>query len=164
MNPILETVIRVLLIGIGATMLFDVWQVLLKVLKVPTLNFAYLGRWVGHCFRGRWTHAAIAKAAPIRGELLLGWVAHYAIGVVFAALLLGTYGLVWAHNPSLLPALVFGVLTVAAPFFLMQPAMGAGIASSRTPTPVLNCFKSVLNHAVFGMSLYVATLATAAWF
>lgn len=163
MNLFLETAVRALLIGIGATIFFDLWQVLLKALKVPTLNFAYLGRWVGHGLRGQWTHAAIAKAAPVPGELALGWVAHYAIGVVFAALLLGVFGLAWAHAPSVLPALGFGVLTAAAPLFVMQPAMGAGFASAKTPTPIRNCLKSVINHAVFGLSLYAAALLTAAW-
>lgn len=164
MNPFLETAVRVLLIGIGATMLFDAWLLLLKALKVPTLNFAYLGRWIGHGWRGQWRHAAIAKAAPIPGELAIGWVAHYAIGVLFAALLLGVFGLIWARTPSLLPALGFGVLTVAAPLFVMQPAMGAGFASSKTPTPIRNVLKSVINHAVFGVALYAAAQATAAWF
>lgn len=164
MNPFVETAVRALLIGIGATMLFDVWQLLLKVLKVPTLNFAYLGRWVGHGLRGQWTHTAIAKAAPVPRELALGWVAHYAIGVVFAALLLGVFGLDWAHDPSVLPALGFGALTVAAPLFVMQPAMGAGFASTKTPTPIRNVLKSVINHAVFGVALYATAQATAAWF
>jgi len=164
MNPFLETAVRVLLIGIGTTMLFDAWLLLLKALKVPTLNFAYLGRWIGHGWRGQWRHAAIAKTAPIPGELAIGWVAHYAIGVLFAALLLGVFGLAWAHAPSLLPALGFGVLTVAAPLFVMQPAMGAGFASSKTPTPIRNVLKSVINHAVFGVALYAAAQATVAWF
>lgn len=165
MNPLLETAVRALVIGVGATMLFDLWQLLLKALKVPTLNFAYLGRWVGHGLRGQWVHAAIAKAAPIPGELLLGWAAHYATGLAFAALLLSAYGgLAWARHPSVLPALAFGVLTATAPLFVMQPAMGLGFASSKTPTPARNCFKSVINHAVFGMGLYAAAWATAALF
>lgn len=164
MYELWENGVRVMLIGIVATMVFDLWLQLLKALKVPSLNFAYLGRWVGHGWRGTWRHAAIAKAEPIRGELLLGWVAHYAIGIVFAALLVGACGLAWAHEPSLAPALVFGVLSVAAPLFVMQPAMGAGFASSRTPTPARNCIKSVVNHGVFGLALYAATVATAALF
>lgn len=164
MNPSVELVLRVLAIGVGATLLLDAWQLLLKALKVPALNFAYVGRWVGHWRHGQWAHVAIAKATPIRGELLWGWVVHYATGVAFAALLVGALGLDWARSPTLRPALVFGVLTVAAPLLVMQPAMGAGIASSKTPTPVFNCFKSVINHAVFGVGLYAAALVSTNWF
>lgn len=37
-------------------------------------------------------------------------VAHYSIGVTFAALLLAVYGLEWARNPTPLPALTPGML------------------------------------------------------
>lgn len=72
------------LLGIGATAVMDAWLLLLKRLGVPTLNFAFIGRWVGHLLRGQVAHAAIAKAAPVRGELAWGWLTHYAVGVAFA--------------------------------------------------------------------------------
>ncbi|MGZ8320512.1 MAG: DUF2938 domain-containing protein [Telluria sp.] len=161
MNELLQDLAHVAVIGIGATVAMDLWLLLLKRLKVPTLNFALLGRWIGHLFDGQWKHEAIAQAAPIRGELALGWFAHYAIGIAFAALLVGVFGSTWMDNPSLLPALAVGIATVAAPLFLMQPAMGAGIASSKTATPAKNCLRSVLNHAVFGAGLYAAAVIVA---
>lgn len=158
----LEGISRALCIGIGATLVMDLWILFLKWRKVPALNFAFLGRWVGNMPRGRWRHDSMAKAAPVRGELLLGWAAHYATGIAFAAILVVASGLEWARNPSLLPALLVGVATVIAPLFVMQPAMGAGIASSRTQAPLLNILKSVLNHTVFGAGLYIAARVTAA--
>jgi hypothetical protein len=111
---------------------------LLRQLGIPSLNFAFLGRWIGHLPRGRWIHEGIAKAAPIKGELWMGWFAHYSIGVTFAILLLAVYGLEWARKPSLPPALIIGIMTVVGPLFILQPALGAGIASSKTPKPVFN--------------------------
>ena len=158
----LEFIARTLLIGAGATVVMDAWALFLKALGVPSLNFAYLGRWLGHLRHGQFMHASIARATPIRGELLLGWLAHYSIGITFAAVLLSTFGLKWARSPSLLPALLIGIVTVLAPLLVLQPAMGAGIASSNTPTPVFNSLKSVVTHTVFGLGLYLAALATAA--
>jgi Protein of unknown function (DUF2938) len=157
----IDDALRILLIGIGATAAMDAWLLLLKRLKRPALNFALVGRWVGHIARGRWSHDAIARAAPVRGERALGWALHYATGVAFAALLVALSGTAWMRNPSLLPALAVGVGTVALPLFVMQPAMGAGIASSRTPTPLKNCLRSLTNHAVFGVGLYLAAAVTA---
>lgn len=156
MDKLLEESIRIVLIGIGATAVMDIWLLLLKRLGAPTLNFAFVGRWVGHWRRGQWAHDAIAKAAPVRNELALGWLVHYLAGIAFAGLLVGIAGLAWTRNPSLLPAFAVGIGTVAAPWLLMQPAMGAGIASSRTPTPAQNCARSLANHAVFGLGLYLA--------
>ncbi len=150
-----------MLIGIGATAVMDAWLLLLKHLGVPTLNFAFIGRWVGHLFRGQFAHAAIAKAAPIRGEVAWGWLTHYGVGVAFASVLLGLQGADWVRSPTLLPALAVGVCTVAAPLLVMQPAMGSGFAASRTPTPLKNCLRSLANHTVFGFGLYLSALVIA---
>lgn len=158
MNPLAQELARTVLIGVGATVVMDIWLLLLKALHVPTLNFAYLGRWVGHLARGRCAHSAIAKAEPIRGEVALGWVVHYATGIAFAAVLAAICGFGWARDPSYLPALVLGIATVLLPLLVMQPAMGAGIASRRTATPGKNIVRSVANHAVFGSGLYFAAI------
>jgi hypothetical protein len=163
MPSLTELILRTLMIGISATLLMDLWAAVLRRFGVPSLDFALLGRWLGHLPDGQWMHASIAKAAPVRRELLLGWAAHYTIGISFAGLLLATFGLAWAHSPSLLPALLIGMVTVAAPLLVLQPAMGAGIASSKTPRPLFNSMKSLATHTIYGIGLYLGALATAAW-
>ena len=151
-----EYFVYAVVIGVGATLVMDLWALLLKrCFGVPSLDFSMVGRWVGHLPRGRWMHASIANSSPIAGEGPLGWGVHYAIGVVFAALLLLIVGLEWARQPSFLPALSFGVVSVVAPFFVLQPAMGAGVAASRTPKPNVARLRSLAGHAVFGVGLYL---------
>ena len=157
----LHVATQVILLGAGATVVMDMWMLLMKALKVPTLNFAFVGRWVGHACHGQFAHHSIALAAPVRGEVALGWVAHYVTGIVFALLLVGVEGVAWLQAPTLIPALALGIATVAVPLFLIQPAMGAGFASSKTPTPGKNCLRSVISHAVFGVGLYLAGVAMA---
>lgn len=157
----LQDIPLAMLLGIGATAVMDVWLLLLKRLGIPTLNFAFIGRWVGHLVRCQIAHAAIAKAAPVRGELAWGWLTHYAVGVAFAGVLLSLQGAAWVHSPTLLPALAVGMGTVAAPLLVMQPAMGSGFAASRTPTPLKNCLRSLANHTVFGLGLYLSALVIA---
>lgn len=161
MDQITEQVARVALIGIGATAVMDAWLLVQKRVGIPTLNFAFIGRWAGHLGRGRWAHAAIAKAAPVKGELALGWFVHCATGVAFAGLLVALFGIGWTTRPTLLPAICVGVGTVLIPLLVMQPAMGAGIASSRTAAPARNCLRSLANHTVFGAGLYLAALSIA---
>lgn len=160
MSETLELVARAIVIGAGATLLMDGWAFVLRRVGIPSLDFALLGRWLGHLAGGHVGHERIASAPPVRGERTIGWVAHYTIGITFAALLLLTAGLRWAHAPTLGPALVVGLVTVIAPLFILQPALGAGIASSKTPRPILNTLKSVVTHAVYGVGLYLAALAT----
>jgi hypothetical protein len=158
---LLQAITNVALIGIGATVVMDVWLTFLKRIGVQTLDFAFIGRWVGHLFLGRFVHASIKKAQPIPGELMLGWFTHYAIGIAFAGLLVSIYGIGWTSSPSLLPAVWVGMSTVVAPLFVMQPAMGSGFAASKTPTPLKNCIRSVINHTVFGLGLYLSAFLIA---
>lgn len=152
---------RAIAIGAGATFVMDLWAFVLRRFGIPSLDFALLGRWIGRVPRGTFKHASIAKAAPIQGESWIGWIAHYSIGITFAAVLLATFGLAWVRSPTYLPALLVGAISVIAPLSLLQPALGAGIASSKTPRPVFNSVKSVVTHVVYGTGLYLAGLATA---
>lgn len=149
-------VTRMVLLGIGATAVMDVWTQLLKRLGFPTLDFALLGRWAGHLGYGRFAHTSIRQATAIPGERLLGWFVHYAIGIAFAALLLAVEGVSWMYHPSLLPALAVGAATVVAPLLVMQPAMGAGFMAAKTATPLKNCLRSLATHTVFGLGLYLS--------
>lgn len=162
LTPPLPALAQAAIAGMGATLLMDLWLLLLKRAGVATLDFALLGRWVGHLLlHARLAHPSIRAAAPLAGETLLGWLTHYAVGIGFALPLLLLDGGGWLQQPRLLPALAWGLLTVAAPLLLMQPAMGAGIASRRTATPLRNCARSLLNHAVYGVGLYLSALALA---
>jgi hypothetical protein len=155
---LLQEIIEAVLVGIGATAFMDVWLAILKRFGIQTLNFALIGRWVGHLWRGKFAHASIGKAQPIAGELLWGWLTHYAVGIAFAGILIVLQGAAWMRSPTFLPAIAMGVCSVMAPFFVMQPAMGAGFAASKTPTPLKNRIRSVANHVVFGLGLYLSAV------
>ena len=157
----LQDIARIVLIGIGATAVMDVWLLFLKRMGVQTLDFGFIGRWVGHLCHGRILHASIRQSPRIPRELTWGWITHYAVGIAFAGLLVLVQGLAWTQSPSLLPALAVGMCTVLIPLFVMQPAMGSGFAASRTPTPLKNCLRSLANHTVFGLGLYVSAVLLA---
>jgi hypothetical protein len=160
MESAVEFAISAVLIGVGATALMDGWALVEKwVFGTPFRDYSMVGRWLGHLRHGRLSHDSIAKAAPIKHEGMIGWAAHYAIGIAFAVLLLGVFGLDWARDPSFVPALVVGLATVAAPFYILQPALGAGIAASRTPRPSIARLKSIEAHLSFGIGLYLAAKA-----
>ena len=153
--------LSILFIGIGATLVMDLWTVLLRHLGVTTLDYAMVGRWAGHLREGRWRHAAIGKAAPVRGELALGWLLHYATGLVFAALLAAIAGQGWLRVPTLWPALLFGIVSVLVPLCVVQPALGAGYFAARTPAPLRSCLRSLATHGVFGFGLFLSAIVLA---
>lgn len=157
----MDYLVCALLIGAGATAVMDIWAVARKrLLGIPPLNYGLVGRWLAYLARGRFRHDPIAASPAVRGERLIGWTAHYLIGAAFAGLLLAIWGLDWTRQPTIGPALIVGIGSVAAPFLVMQPGMGAGIAASRTPRPAAARIQSLVTHGIFGLGLYAAGVVT----
>lgn len=157
-----QMLLKVLMAGIVATLVMDLWSALQRRIGVQTLDYALVGRWIGHWREWTWRHAPIHAAAPVAHEGAIGWGAHYALGVLFAAGLWCVGGSAWWHQPTPVVAILFGLLTVLVPFLILQPALGAGIAASRSPQPWRSRLRSVTTHAVFGFGLYLgAWLGTA---
>jgi uncharacterized membrane protein YagU involved in acid resistance len=146
-------------IGIGATLVMDLWNLFLKrTFSIPSLNYCLLGRWLRHVSAGTFRHASITAAPQKPFECTVGWIAHYTIGVGFA---LGFVVLAegdWLARPTLPPALLYGIGTVVFPFFVLQPSLGLGVAASRTPKPAQARLKSLVTHTVFGVGLYICAL------
>jgi hypothetical protein len=146
-------------VGVGATLVQDLWNLFLKrAFGIPSLNLCLLGRWLCHMPTGTFKHSSIAAAAPRTAECAVGAIAHYTIGVVFASVLVLSTSGEWLAAPTVLPALLVGLVTLVFPLLLMQPAMGLGIASSRTRDPKRARLKSFMSHLVFGLGLYLCAL------
>jgi hypothetical protein len=160
MTELVELVARGVLMGVAGSAFMDLWSLVLRRgFGIPTLDYRFLGRWIGHMPRGTLVHAGIAASPPVRGERTLGWAAHYAIGVTFAFLLVAIAGRGWLHSPTVWPALAVGLGTIVAPWFVMQPAMGMGVAASRSGTPAATRLRNVGTHAMYGLGLYASAVA-----
>ena len=82
-----------------------------------------------------------------------------AIGLTFAGLLPVVWGRSWLAAPSLFPALTVGIATVLAPWLIMQPAMGLGIAATNAPVPSAVRLRNLAIHSVYGFGLYASAAA-----
>jgi hypothetical protein len=153
----------VLAVGLGATLFMDLWGLFLKrAFGIPSANYCLVGRWFRHMPEGTFMHASIADAPPRRFECTIGWIAHYVIGAAYALVLVALVSCSWLAQPTLLPALVFGVGTVLLPFLVMHPSFGFGIAASRTPDPTGARLRSLMAHTAFGIGLYASALGVSA--
>jgi hypothetical protein len=161
-NNLIELAAAAAVIGIGGSAAIDIWSAgLRRAFRVSTLDYAMLGRWIGHIPRGTFAHKRIGAAQAVPGERPLGWFAHYSIGVTFAALLLILAGRDWIESPTVWPAMAVGIATVAAPWFVMQPAFGAGIAGSKAANPWPGRLRNLGTHTVFGLGMWLTALALA---
>lgn len=148
------------LLGLGASLILDGWALGRRsIAGVPMLDYGWLTRWLAGLPAGR-LKLEPSQATPLNGiERALGWALHYAIGVVYAGVFLLITGPGWMDQPSVLPALVFGIVTSLAPFLILQPALGRGVFASRSPAPWTARLQTLLNHGVFGLGLYATALA-----
>jgi len=148
------------LIGAGATAVLDLWNLLLRAtLGLPLPPWHLIGRWFAGLPKGQLVHRdGIAQSPPVANELAIGWVCHYLVGILFAAVLLAVWGTGWAQAPSFGPALIVGLVTVGAGWFILQPGMGVGVACSGAPKPSLARLQNVVGHVVFAVGLYATAL------
>jgi hypothetical protein len=157
-NPALS-LISAILMGLGATLTFDLWSQFLKhAFQITPSNICLVGRWLRYMPEGTFKHSNIASSPQKSAECAVGWIAHYTIGITFAIAFVVIVGSNWLHHPLLIPAIVYGVITVLAPFFIMQPLFGFGFAASKTSNPAQARFRSLMNHTAFGAGLYIFAL------
>jgi len=151
-------ILKTLAIGIGATLVIDIWVSILKLFNIKSLDYRYVGRWIGNFSKGKFFHNKIQDTPPIPHELIIGWTVHYLIGITFAFILIAVYGISWLDKPRILPAIIIGLITAGGPFFIMQPAFGFGIASSKLANPTLLRLKSLGTHLIYGIGLYLSAV------
>jgi hypothetical protein len=159
MNNLALPFINVILIGLGATLTFDLWALFLKyAFRIPPSNICLVGRWLRTMPEGIFWHSNILSAPRKSAECTVGWIAHYLIGVTFASVFVVFVGNNWLQHPTLIPAIAFGVVTVLAPFCILQPALGLGFAAAKTSNPTQARVRSLMNHTAFGVGLYLFAL------
>jgi len=77
---VLERLIYIFGLGIGATIIMDIWLLILKIFNIPTLNFALLGRWIGWILREKSSINQLLKVQKfdmniyLAGLLITVWV------------------------------------------------------------------------------------------
>jgi hypothetical protein len=156
MDNLAFSLISAILIGLGATLTTDLWALFLKrAFKITVPNYCLIGRWLRTMPEGIFRHSSIVSTPEKSAECMVGWIAHYMIGITFAMVFIALAGNNWIQHPTLIPALLFGIITVSAPFFIMQPAFGLGLAASKTSNPTQARLRSLMNHAMFGIGLYL---------
>ena len=151
-----------LVIGLGATIAMDIWALALnRVFGMGLPNWGNVGRWVAHLPRGIVFHNDISTAAPVHGEVKIGWLFHYAVGLAYGVIFVALIGADWLASPTFLPAWIFAIVTIGAGWFLLHPGLGLGWVLSKTDTPWKNRGMGLLAHTVFGIGLWGTALMMA---
>lgn len=150
-------IVKTILVGIGSTFAIDIFTFIVSFFGSTPRGILYLGRWLAYMPKGIFFHKTIIETPSIANELIIGQIAHYSIGIVFTFLLLAMYGEKWLTKPTVFPALIIAFITLIFTIFILQPALGFGIAFSNRPEQGQLIIKSLLIHLVYGFGLYLST-------
>lgn len=154
-----EIVWRGIAMGIGGTVFMDIWAIILhRLFRQPAPNWGPVGRWFWHLPKGKVFHDSIGTASPYEHEVALGWISHYAVGILYGIILAMIAPQGWFAAPSFILPWIVGIVTVGAGWFLLQPGLGIGCAASKTPNPTKVRILNLVAHTIFALGMFVAAL------
>lgn len=147
-------VTAILLAGVIACLAMDAWQQILKRMTgIPATNWAMVGRWfILTLKRGTMYPPTIDNEPSVANELLLGWIVHYFVSMLYAVIYL-VLMIDQVIEPTLADGFLFGAVSVVVPWFYFMPCMGKGVMGKLTPNPKKACLISLSSHLVYGTAM-----------
>ena len=156
---------QVIFMGIVATLVIDIWAVILStIFKLPTTNWSMVGRWCAHLRTGQFIHRPISQSKPVKSEQTIGWLFHYIIGIGYAYLYVILMVFIVSNDPSLISAIIYGLVTLIAPWLVLQPALGLGLFARLADKPNTTGALNLSVHLIFEVALYFSWTLSLAFF
>ena len=147
-------IFHIVIIGIVSCVVMDLWQRLLKLIySINPSDWSVVGRWFVLVVSNRQIYnPAIDQIAPIKNELMIGWIVHYSVAILYSIFfyILLEYGICTA---SLINGIIFGLISVVVPWFFFMPVLGKGFLGMKTPSPLMACSLAVGSHIAIGASI-----------
>jgi Protein of unknown function (DUF2938) len=94
-----DIILRAALVGIGGTIVLDLYAFLMQRMFGVPANWKMVGRWLGHMSKGEFVQTNVEQAEPVPGAL--GWAFHYVIGIAYGLLLVAIWGAGWLRQPGI---------------------------------------------------------------
>ena len=151
-----------ILVGIFCCVAMDIWQrILFLIFKIPPTNWSTVGRWFIMLINNKIIiNENLDNENPVKYELLIGWLFHYWVAVVYAY---AYYFLLAVDilDTSILSGLIFGLISVIIPWFFYLPATGKGFMGKKTKTQsnqITVYFKSCCCRYIFSSRIFYTSL------
>jgi hypothetical protein len=155
----MDLVLTGLVAGVVGTLAMDLLNSIVARTGVfLKIDVAMIGRMAVGWTRGQFCYRHPDEMKPVPNERIYGYLTHFAIGVGLAVAFVLGWGL-WVGGPaSPVWAVLYGVATTAASFFLVYPSMGLGVFGRRSPDRVRAFITPLANHLFYGVGLAVGVV------
>lgn len=153
----LHLAIFVLVVGIGSTIVLDLWaQFTGKIGWIPGTHWPSVGRWLLGIPAGRLVANGQGRRPFTTGEAVAGWVFHYAVGLAYAVMFPLFWGTGFISAPRVWPFVIIGVLvSTLAGLMVLMPGMGGGFFARKLPNTAGIILYVVIAHVVFAVAQYL---------
>lgn len=155
----MKLVMTALVVGVVGTGVMDAGNSLLARWGViARIDLRLLGRMARGWTRGRFRYTDPGEMEEVPYEWAAGVATHYWIGVGLAIPYLLGWKLFASGPASPGLAILYGIGTTGASWFLVYPSMGFGPLGLRSPEGWKAAQSSLCNHLFYGLGLAVGLL------
>ena len=157
----MDLIVATIAAGVLGTLVMDALNhVVSRTGLILKIDLRMIGRMSAGWLRGRLRYENPGQIEPHEHERILGYVTHYAIGLVLAAVLVIGWGQFIGGLVPPLWALLYGFATTVASEFFVYPSMGLGVCGRLSPERIKAALSPLANHLFFGigMALPIACL------
>ena len=148
-------IINGILIGIIATLIFDIFQnSLLYAYNINKPKWYLVGRFFYHFKNKIFFHDDIESENEIKNELILGYFFHYIVGAIYGLIYI-ILNILFFNHPSFLLAITIGFITVLGNWCIMMPyAFNIGFFASKKEERFQILTQNLIAHFIFGVGLF----------
>ena len=162
LKEFIKIIIRGIIIGFFATMVMDLWTLLLFFITGHPIDWGIIGKVVGYMFEGDLIVSDMSKYHALKYQNAIGWLTHYSVGFIYAIAfeLIVLHGL--KYKASLLKTLIFAWVLMVFPLCVLSPLFGKGFFYMHSASPLHNILYTISCHTMFGVGLWLGTLLSKA--
>jgi hypothetical protein len=152
----MNLILMVLTVGIFGTVVMDILNLFFaRIGIISKIEVNAIGRMAVGWTHGRFFYKHPSEMDEVAHEVLIGYIAHYSIGIGLAIPYIFGWDILIGGNPSLIYAIVYGIATTVASWFFVYPTMGLGAFGLKSPEGFRAAFSSLANHLFYGLGLAI---------
>ena len=152
----MDLIVTGVLAGVLGTLVMDLLNHLFaRTGMISKIEVGMIGRMVGGWVHGRFLYGHPDEMKQVEREVYHGYISHYAIGISLVLPYVFGWNLMFGGPASPEWALVYGVATTVASWFIVYPSMGFGAFGKRSPDGIKAALSSLANHFFYGIGLAV---------